>query len=243
MMFGLCLLDLTWPTPEENLACDEALLDWCDAGGGPGVLRFWEPTRCFVVLGYANQVTAEARVEACRAHDVPVLRRCSGGGTVLQGPGCLNYSLVLESNADERLHSIAQTNRFVMERHQVELAARLDQPVQVQGHTDLTLGPRKFSGNAQRRKRRAVLFHGTFLLHFDLSLVERYLLLPKQQPAYRQNRSHEEFLTNLELPAATVKEMLQKTWNATAPVPEIPRAAIQQLAREKYATAQWNLKW
>ena len=26
-------LDLTLPTPEANLACDEALLDWCDAGG------------------------------------------------------------------------------------------------------------------------------------------------------------------------------------------------------------------
>jgi lipoate-protein ligase A len=242
-MFGLSFLDLTWPTPEENLACDEALLDWCDGGGGPGALRFWEPGQYFVVVGYANQVEAEVKVEACRTHGVPILRRCSGGGTVLQGPGCLNYSLVLEINADERLRNITQTNRWIMESHQRELAARLNEPVRVQGHTDLTLGPRKFSGNAQRRKRRAVLFHGTFLLQFDLSLVERFLLLPKQQPAYRQNRSHEEFLTNLKLPSTTVKEMLGQAWNATRPLPEIPQSVIQQMAREKYATAQWNRKW
>jgi lipoate---protein ligase len=243
MMFGLGYLDLTWPTPEENLACDEALLDWCDAGQGPGVLRFWESTQCFVVVGYANHVQAEVQVEACRDQGVPILRRCSGGGTVLQGPGCLNYSLVLDINADARLYSITQTNRWIMEHHRNELAARLGQTVQVQGHTDLTLGPCKFSGNAQRRKRRAVLFHGTFLLHFELGLIERFLRLPKLQPVYRQGRPHEEFLTNVPLSSSAVKEVLRKTWNAMQTLHEMPRGAIEQLAREKYATAEWNLKW
>jgi lipoate-protein ligase A len=242
-MFGLCFLDLTWPTPAENLACDEALLDSCDAGQAPGVLRFWESTHCFVVVGYANQVQAEVQTEACRDRGIPILRRCSGGGTVLQGCGCLNYSLVLEITADARLQSITQTNRWIMEHHQKELAARLGQPVQVQGHTDLTLGPRKFSGNAQRRKRRAILFHGTFLLHFELGLVEKFLRLPKLQPAYRQGRPHEEFLTNLPLSPSTVKEALRKSWNAMQTMYEIPHGAIAQLAREKYATPEWNLKW
>ena len=49
------------------------------------------------------------------------------------------------------------------------------QPVSVKGQSDLTLGERKFSGNAQYRKREYVLVHGTFLLHFDLLTIERYL--------------------------------------------------------------------
>ena len=57
-------LDLTFPTPEENLACDEALLDWCEAGDGPEVLRFWEPQQHFVVVGYSNRVEREVNVEA-----------------------------------------------------------------------------------------------------------------------------------------------------------------------------------
>src|SRR5436190_1549788 len=89
------LLDLTLPTPAENLACDEALLDAFEAAGGDGVLRFWEPAEPFVVVGYSNQVAQEVDVAACDAAGIPVLRRCSGGGTVVQGPGCLNYALVL----------------------------------------------------------------------------------------------------------------------------------------------------
>ena len=53
------LCDLTLPTPEENLACDEALLDLCEAGGAGELLRFWEPPSYFVVLGYANNLPLE----------------------------------------------------------------------------------------------------------------------------------------------------------------------------------------
>ena len=36
--------DFTLPTPAENLACDEALLEACERGGDE-ILRFWEPKR------------------------------------------------------------------------------------------------------------------------------------------------------------------------------------------------------
>src|SRR2546422_3154717 len=60
------LLDLTFPTPAENLACDEALLDLCEQGGAGEVLRFWEPREYFVVVGYANKVASEVNLAACR---------------------------------------------------------------------------------------------------------------------------------------------------------------------------------
>src|SRR6185503_18456412 len=110
-------LDFTLPTPAENLACDEALLDRAESAGGPAFLRFWESPQPFVVLGYANKVAEEVNVEACRPLGVPILRRCSGGGTVLQGPGCLNYSLVLRSSDTGPQRTITEANRFVMQRN------------------------------------------------------------------------------------------------------------------------------
>src|SRR4051812_7109119 len=109
-------LDLTLPTPAENLACDEALLD-CGEGEGVEVLRTWEPAEHFVVLGYANKTSVEVNVKACGERSIPILRRCSGGGAVLQGPGCLNYSLVRPIAQGSVFQSITETNCFIMKRH------------------------------------------------------------------------------------------------------------------------------
>ena len=56
------VLDLTLPTPAENLACDEALLDAAESGAGGEALRFWESPVHFVVVGYANKVATEVNV-------------------------------------------------------------------------------------------------------------------------------------------------------------------------------------
>ena len=251
------LLDLTYPTPAENLACDEALLDWFEENGGDGLLRFWEPENYFVVVGYGNHVETEVNVAACDAEGIPILRRCSGGGTVLQGPGCLNYSLVLKIEEHGPLASITAANRFIMERNReaIETEVRGQKPearIEVRGHTDLALGPSlKFSGNAQRRRKHFLLFHGTFLLNFDLALIDKFLRMPSKEPDYRQGRSHMNFLTNLHEPGDTVKRSLAEAWSASdmpagrrrSQVEVVPRDAIALLVRDKYVTKEWNFKF
>ena len=110
------LLDSTFPLPEENLACDEALLDAAEEDGAAEILRFWEPAKPFVVLGYSNKISTEVDTAACDSLRIPVFRRPSGGGTVLQGPGCLNYSLILEIKPGP-LSTLTATNHFIMERN------------------------------------------------------------------------------------------------------------------------------
>jgi lipoate---protein ligase len=110
----------------------------------------------------------------------------------------------------------------------------------VQGHTDLTLDGRKFSGNAQRRKRACLLFHGTFLLGFDLTLVSRLLKMPTAQPAYRQARTHAEFVSNVGLGALPVKTALAAAWGAKNLGTGFPAAEVIRLVAEKYSRAEWN---
>jgi len=236
--------DLTLSTPAENLACDEALLQLAEEDGtAGGILRVWEPMQYFVVVGYANRVTAEVNLPFCQANTIPVLRRCTGGGTVLQGPGCLNYSLVLRISDSGPLESIAATNDFILKRHQAALSELLQAPVELQGHTDLAIGGLKVSGNSQRRKRYFLLFHGTFLLHLDISLVEKALPMPSKEPGYRLNRSHFDFLLNIKVPASRVKQALVKCWGANELLSGIPLEGISVLARDKYAREDWNLRF
>ena len=238
-MQPISCLDLTFPTPEENLACDEALLEEAEASGNPGVLRFWESERHFVVLGYANRAEDEVDLEACRARGVPVLRRCSGGGTVLQGPGCLNYALVLPVDAAPALAVISGANRFILERHRDAISTATGLPITLEGHTDLALGGRKFSGNAQRRKRTHLLFHGGFLLDFELPLLAALLRTPPRQPDYRLGRAHADFLTRLETTRDIIRAALRRAWGASEPAAAPPFKAIGRLVAEKYSCAEW----
>ena len=236
------LCDLTLRSPAENLAADEALLDFCEAGRAHELLRFWEPAGYFVVVGYANKLAAEVNLPFCRGQGIPVYRRCTGGGTVLQGPGVLNYSLVLRISDRTTGLGISATNEFVLGRHQRALSTLLRRPVQREGHTDLTIDSLKFSGNAQRRRKNCLLFHGSFLLDLDLDLVAKTLSFPSQQPPYRNHRAHVDFLTNLGIPADRLKSTLASAWNATRPLSNPPLTEITTLAL-KYSTEEWNCKF
>lgn len=208
-------IDLSHAEPGANLAEDERLLDAAESGAGGEVLRFWESPEYFVVVGYGNKAETEVNLPACEQRGIPVLRRCSGGGTVVQGPGCLNYALVLSIAQRPGLENITAANRYIMARNCAALAAVLKSPaaaVAVQGHTDLTWNGLKFSGNAQRRRRHFLLFHGTFLLDFNLAMISELLPPPSRQPEYRAHRSHESFLTNLNIPAETVKIAVRQAW-------------------------------
>jgi lipoate-protein ligase A len=241
-------LDLNLATPAEILAADEALLDWCEAGQGEELLLFWEPRETFVVVGYANKVATEVNVTACTQKNVPIFRRCSGGGTVVQLPGGLNYSLILRIEENSPTRSISSSNKFIMDRNCASIAGEFgirnsEFAISVRGHTDLCLGNLKFAGNSQRRRKNYLLFHGTLLLNCNLNLITELLLMPSLQPDYRASRSHADFLTNLSIPVQTVKTALANAWGADDVVSQIPLESITKLAREKYSTREWNWKF
>ena len=239
-------LDLTFPTPAENLACDEALLDLCETESAPEILRVWQPPDHFLVLGYSNPAATEVNLDRAQQDGVPVLRRCTGGGAVLQGPGCLNYTLILQIPEVGPLAHIRDTNEFIMEKHRQALAPLAGTGIAtvcVQGHSDLTLGDLKFSGNAQRRRRRHLLFHGSFLLDFDMDRIERLLPMPSREPTYRHRRPHKDFLVNLAVAKTKLQTALRNCWQAEETFPGMPAAKISALARNQYLSPDWTFKF
>jgi lipoate-protein ligase A len=145
---------------------------------------------------------------------VPVLRRFSGGGTVILGPGCLNYALALPLVSQPRLADVAASFQLLLGRIVTALAVPR---LAIEGRTDLTLDGRKVSGNAQRRGRRALLHHGTLLYDFDPALATRYLKEPARRPAYREERGHAAFMGNLPLDRERVRACLATAWADLVP--------------------------
>lgn len=233
------LLDLTLPTAAENLALDEALLLAAESGAGGEMLRLWEWPAPAVVLGSGGRLADDVDEDACAIDSVPLLRRASGGGTVLLGRGCLLYTLILSYSRDPALTDIRSSYRFILGRIALTLAEGTG-AVEQAGVSDLVLAGRKFSGTAQQRKRSFLLHHGTLLYDFNLALIPRYLREPPRQPEYRAARSHRAFVCNLPLDGEEIKRRLGRIWRVEEPSFSWPADEVQRLVAEKYAKEMWT---
>ncbi len=232
-------LNHSFPDPESNLALDEALLDSAEQGQSGEVLRIWESSIYFVVLGYSSKWKNEVLAQSCQQDSISILRRKSGGATILQGPGCLNFGLILKAH---RSSGITSDTKKIMRRHQ--LAAQdwgLRGKIEVQGISDLTWKDKKFSGNAMRRGKKFFLFHGTFLYQFDIKAISKYLGSPDRKPDYRAHRNHANFLTNIPIKKETIISSLKQSWKANDVLSQMP--TYEKIKLDTYSKPEWNFKY
>jgi lipoate-protein ligase A len=237
-------LDLTLSTAAENLALDEALLEEAEAAGRPlETLRFWEPAEPTVVVGRSSHLDKEVFLDVCRAHGVPVMRRPSGGAAIVTGPGCLMYALVLSYEKRPELRPLDNAHQFVLKTISAALGT-LQPNVHCAGTSDLVFnrdnGLKKFSGNSVRCRHGHFLYHGTLLYEFPLEKIDRFLKHPPRTPDYRNGRSHDGFVTNLNVPAEAIRQAMAREWDAVEPCTDWPRELTAKLAAEKYSLAEWN---
>jgi len=215
------LIENPAPTPEKNITMDEEFLVKAEAGEIGESLRFWEAKEYFVVIGRSGKAEEECRIDKCRRDGVKIIRRLSGGGTVLEGPGCLNYSVILSYERDDAFRNIRSSYRVILGG----IARRL----KAKGHdarflpiSDLAAAGRKFSGNAQARKKRYFLHHGTFLYDFDIEKVSRYLKHPPAEPDYRKGRAHGDFLANISESPENLMDIVKEEFLADADAVSLP---------------------
>lgn len=199
---------LCWsaPTVAENVAFDEALAQSA-SGTGRYLLRFWWGGPPAVVMGWNERVEQVVDSAACARLGVDVLKRCTGGGTVLQTDGVLNYSLVTPAPDHLNLKAVFRQGSDLV----CAILATFGVSGVQRGTSDVAVGDRKISGNAQARRWRALLVHGTLLVDVDFHLAETVLLRPPREPEYRRGRSHRDFLVTLrELGIQTDRSVIEK---------------------------------
>ncbi len=110
----MILKDISLPTPQANIAFDEDLLSLAEHSSLGEVLRFWESEDIFAVLGRTSKPKDDVFLKNVVADHIPVLRRCSGGGTVLKGKGCLNYALILSKDLRPEVSLFKESYRFIL---------------------------------------------------------------------------------------------------------------------------------
>lgn len=235
-------LNTSFPDPAANIAFDEVLLDEAETAESAEAFRLWEsPVHC-VVLGVSQRLRDEVHEANCEADGVPILRRCSGGGCVVQGPGCLNYSLVLSHAARPEYRSLRDSYCLILNRV-CDALRTMGVCATVAGVSDIAVDGRKVSGNAQRRRRTHFLHHGTLLYAMAPDIMQRYLREPEDRPQYRGARTHGEFVRTLPLTAADLSAALCAAFDVQGPPNEPHRhelEAVTVLVNEKYQRRDWT---
>ncbi|MBK6607607.1 MAG: lipoate--protein ligase family protein [Leptospiraceae bacterium] len=208
---------LTRYSPYFNLALEEAiainLLDF----GYSGALRFWTNHNT-VVLGISDSVTKNIPSETIdsfrekfpslqktrkfQEDSLYITRRASGGGTVFHDEAFnLNYSLFASTKEKKELYPV-KDSYVILLGLLTKALARQGISADSAGKSDIAVESggvlKKISGNAQFRKRDCIVQHGTLIL--DTKIIDRVLQNlshPPEEPEYRKNRKHSDFLTSL----------------------------------------------
>lgn len=245
------LLSFETHDPERQLALDEAMLATAEAVAGDTdtidteSLRFWRFQQPTVVLGRSSEVDREVNRDYCDAHGIPILRRCTGGASVVGGAGCWMYSVVLRLGNRDQLRRIDAAHDHVMQ-HVLAAVQKQVPSARRQGICDLTVDERKFSGNSLRIARRHLLYHGTFLIQADIDLIQECLDFAPRQPDYRRQRDHAEFVGVLDADAEQLSRDLAAQFDAIDAVNTEWSTQIEQTADalldSRYRKTEWHFK-
>lgn len=153
--------------PFINLAIEEYLVRHLDCSQHSYLFLYInEPC---IVLGKNQCIYREVNMEFLRNNKLKLCRRISGGGTVYQDLGNLNFAFIT-SFANERINNYAYFNQLIIDAlSKAGLMATVDK------RNNILYNDKKISGNAQFTDRRNMISHGTLLFDADLDTLRSAL--------------------------------------------------------------------
>ncbi|KAG2578921.1 lipoate-protein ligase LplJ-like isoform X2 [Panicum virgatum] len=178
---------------ERLLRCTED--NWCVINDGTA-----PPT---IVMGVSGRVSELVEIEPVLRDRVPVVRRFSGGGTVIVDQGTVFVTFICNRSAVEGLQPFP---RDIMSWSGQLYGKVFDRFGEFHlRENDYAFSHRKFGGNAQSITKNRWVHHTSFLWDYDVKNMD-YLKIPKRAPEYRLARNHTDFLCRMKeyLPSRSV---------------------------------------
>ena len=200
-----------------------------------------------IIVGKYQNAYAEINRDYVQKNGIEVVRRNSGGGAVYHDLGNLNYGFITKSGEKGISEVFSEFTGPVL-----SVLNRLGVGAVFSGRNDLTIEGKKFSGNAQYRKRGKALIHGTLLFCSDLEQVSKSLNADPRKFEDKSVKSIKSRVTNIFPYLAspiTITEFSQVLMDeilsgfSGAFIYELTphdREQIETLAKTKYSTWEWT---
>jgi lipoate-protein ligase A len=242
-----CLLLVDPPRPGAwNMAVDEALLEWA-ALDGRRAWRFYRWSEPTLSLGFFQSF--QNRLTHAASQNYPAVRRLTGGGAIVHDAE-LTYSMIVPAG-----HPFAAQRMALYELVHASLVEALDgfglSATLCRGASrrspneepflcflrrapgDVLLGEAKIAGSAQRRRRGAVLQHGSLLLRRSEAAPELPGLEDLTGMSFAPDELAEAWLEKL-------TPRLDDGWQPGR-LPESVKEQAAALSADRYRTQAWTI--
>jgi lipoate-protein ligase A len=152
-----------------------------------------------VVVGFSGKIHELVHVDKAKMDAVPVIRRYTGGGTVIVDSSTAFVSFVMNASA-------ADTKPYP--REIMAWSAEIYEPVfnnkkksdsnifSLKENDYVFFDDKKIGGNAQTLTKDRWVHHTSFLWDFNPDNMG-YLQMPAKRPEYRRGRPHTDFLCTI----------------------------------------------
>lgn len=173
------LLQTGYNTASANMAIDRSMLVANSKGKVPPTVRFfgWKPSA--ISIGYFQSLEEEVDLDNCKHFGVDYVRRVTGGGAVFH-ENELTYSIVISESHPSIPKNIMQSYGRICGAL-IRGLKNLGIESEYAPINDIVTNGKKISGNAQTRKNRTVLQHGTILLDVDVDKMFSLLKVPNEK--------------------------------------------------------------
>lgn len=154
----------------------------------------WQPDDVYIVLGRSNDTEKSLNTQLVIKDGIKVLKRPSGGETVVLTPQTLVFSIKIDSCKLKHPKSIFNTiNNSLIK----ELSKNGIEGVYSRGISDLSIGEQKILGSSMYLKDNIYFYHAVLNVSEKPQYISQYLKHPSREPDYRKGRGHSEFITSL----------------------------------------------
>ena len=202
------------------------------------VFLFWRTTPTLMVGRYQN-VPEEVDMAYAAAHQIRIVRRMSGGGTIYTDPGGWQFTFIEPGDGGD----------IQFQKYLAPITGALGElgvEATFNGRNDLTIGGRKISGNAQYRLGGRVVHHGSLLFDTDLEEMARATTVDRYKIESKSIKSVRERVTNIAEhlprpmdPEAFKEKVVRHILGPEGTVYELTeadRARAAELGRERFAS-------
>ncbi|ARM76789.1 lipoyl protein ligase domain-containing protein [Acidianus manzaensis] len=170
-----------------------SVADYVSRGGKDTLMLFSSKTP-FVNVGVHQEVWLEVDLDYTKSHNIPVVRRDLGGGTVVITPGEHDYFIVIREDEAPRNPTELYTKYLtpivnVLKSYGINATLR-DQDIVVNG--------KKISGNGAMTYEKAVVITGNILMHLDIDLISKCVRVPDEKFRDKMAKDMRDWLTSLE---------------------------------------------